>query len=207
VPELERRTWEQYGISAKVKPFTTDPQELAAELRGADVVLMPSRNEAFGLVAFEAAGHGVPILVGSNSGAGVFLEQRVPEHLGKPSVVPMVGLERDLPDGGANHIERVVDDLHSEPGAGDGASRAPRRAVHLERRWRNGWPTGSKTCQRREPSRPSWRGPPMSLNRANEATAARQDASRPSGSPNARRSLAPSGVAHSAANARSARSS
>jgi glycosyltransferase involved in cell wall biosynthesis len=182
VPELERRTWEQYGFPAKVKPFTTDPQELAAELRGADVVLMPSRNEAFGLVAFEAAGHGVPILVGSNSGAGVFLEQRVPEHLGKPSVVPMVGLERDLPDRWANHIERVVDDLPAS------RARAMELREHLGERYT--WNDAAQRLAdrvedlpRREPESAELARAAESLNRANEATAARQERQPPEREP------------------------
>jgi glycosyltransferase involved in cell wall biosynthesis len=101
------------GFQVKVKPFTTDPTELAAEIRGADVVLMPSRNEGFGLVAFEAAGHGVPVLVPGNSGVGIFLAdpRRLPADLGKPCVVPTTGAEPDLPQRWADHLDRLLSDL------------------------------------------------------------------------------------------------
>ncbi|MGY0059359.1 glycosyltransferase family 4 protein [Streptomyces sp. LZ34] len=73
----------------KVKPFTPDRSLIEAEIRGADLVMMPSKHEGFGLVATEAAGFGVAVAVGSNTGAGMFFSnvRRVPEHLGQPSVV------------------------------------------------------------------------------------------------------------------------
>ncbi|MBL7499542.1 glycosyltransferase family 4 protein [Frankia sp. CNm7] len=78
------------GRPVWVKPFTTDPRELTQDLWGTDLVLVASRHEAFGLVATEAASHGVPLLVGSHTGVGMFLTDpdRVPEPLGAPCVVP-----------------------------------------------------------------------------------------------------------------------
>lgn len=111
--EQEKRISEQAGFQVKVKPFTSDRGEIQAELRGADIVLMPSRAEGFGLVATEAAGMGVPVLVASGSGAGLFFNdpRRVPEQLGKPSVVPMIGTEPDLPQRWARSIEGFLQDL------------------------------------------------------------------------------------------------
>ncbi|GHJ30012.1 hypothetical protein TPA0910_44450 [Streptomyces hygroscopicus subsp. sporocinereus] len=73
----------------KIKPFTPDRALIEAEIRGADLVMMPSQHEGFGLVATEAAGFGVAVSVASNTGAGMFFSdsRRVPEHLGQPSVV------------------------------------------------------------------------------------------------------------------------
>jgi glycosyltransferase involved in cell wall biosynthesis len=189
----ERELVKQTGFQAKVKPFTTDAAEMAAELRGADVVLMPSRNEAFGLVAFEAAGHGIPILVGSNTGAGVFLEQRVPDHLGKPSVVEMPrGLERDLPERWANNVERVIDDLPAS------RARAMELREHLGERYT--WNDAAQRLAdrvedlpRREPGSVELARAAESLNRANEATAERQHRqAEPARSPEPQRTPEPS---------------
>jgi glycosyltransferase involved in cell wall biosynthesis len=78
------------GNSVRLRPFTNDPDELRRDLNGADVFVMPSHHEGFGLVATEAAGAGVPILTDElNTGVGMFLADadRVPPELGRGSVV------------------------------------------------------------------------------------------------------------------------
>jgi hypothetical protein len=49
-------------------PFTTDRNMLFDDLRGASVAMMPSWHEGFGLVAWEAIGAGVPLIVSAKSG-------------------------------------------------------------------------------------------------------------------------------------------
>ncbi|MGW7343053.1 glycosyltransferase family 4 protein [Streptomyces sp. NPDC054854] len=97
------------GFPVKVKPFTADRSLIEAEIRGADMVLMPSRHEGFGLVATEAAGFGVPIAVASNTGAGLFFGDagRVPEHLGQTCVVqaPPYADDQQLVPLWAQHIK------------------------------------------------------------------------------------------------------
>jgi glycosyltransferase involved in cell wall biosynthesis len=116
VREQERLLVEMTGapLKVRVKPFA-GTAELSAEMRGADLLIQPSRSEGFGLTALEAAGHGLPILVAENSGLGRMLcsHDRVPLHLGPPSVVPMTGAEdaADLANSWANQIEAVVSDL------------------------------------------------------------------------------------------------
>ncbi|PNG21889.1 glycosyltransferase family 4 protein [Streptomyces cahuitamycinicus] len=85
----ERALSDLAQFPVKVKPFTPDRALIEAEIRGADLVLMPSRHEGFGLVATEAAGFGVAVAVASNTGAGMFFSdaRRVPEHLGRTCVV------------------------------------------------------------------------------------------------------------------------
>ncbi|MGL5866987.1 MAG: glycosyltransferase family 4 protein [Dermatophilaceae bacterium] len=56
-------------------PFTTSAAELAEDRRTTDAVIMPSLHEGFGLVATEAAGSGIPVLVNNESGAARFLRQ------------------------------------------------------------------------------------------------------------------------------------
>ena len=54
-----------------------DREQLAEEFCQADLVIMPSRTEGFGLAALEALSAGLPVLVSSNSGIGKALK-RVP---------------------------------------------------------------------------------------------------------------------------------
>ena len=57
-------------------------EQLAQQFREADLVIMPSRTEGFGLTALEALSAGLPVLVSRNSGLGEAL-QEVPygEHV------------------------------------------------------------------------------------------------------------------------------
>ncbi len=102
-------------MPVKVRGFSSDQAELDADLRGADLVVIPSRQDGFPLTAMEAAGMGVPLLVGSNIGTGIFLSDpaRVPAHLGQPSVVPMLGGEdaAELGQRWADHAEPVLRDI------------------------------------------------------------------------------------------------
>lgn len=85
-----RRLSERAQSVVRVKPFTTDRSRITAEIRAADVVVMPSLHEGFGLVATEAMGHGIPTYVSSTSGAGwLFADQtRFPATLQTGAVVP-----------------------------------------------------------------------------------------------------------------------
>ena len=54
---------EQLGVSARVKFIDPQPHHLLSTYyRAADVVLVPSRSESFGLVALEAAACGTPVV-------------------------------------------------------------------------------------------------------------------------------------------------
>jgi glycosyltransferase involved in cell wall biosynthesis len=77
------------GFQIDVKEFTTSEADLLADLNDADLVLMPSIYEDFGLVASEAVRAGKPVLVGEGTGAGRFFAdpQHVPPDLGEPVVV------------------------------------------------------------------------------------------------------------------------
>ncbi|MFI9305692.1 glycosyltransferase family 4 protein [Streptomyces triculaminicus] len=72
-----------------VKPFTKIRDELKQDIIAADAVIMPSKHEGFGLVATEAAGHGIPILVNQESGAAQFLADtsRFDPRIGRPCIV------------------------------------------------------------------------------------------------------------------------
>ena len=52
-----------------------DREQLAEEFCQADLVIMPSRTEGFGLAALEALSAGLPVLVSGNSGIAKALEK------------------------------------------------------------------------------------------------------------------------------------
>ncbi|MGK5557796.1 glycosyltransferase family 4 protein [Actinomadura kijaniata] len=112
---LQRQEQELSSIArmpVKVRGFSDNQTELDADLRGADLVVIPSRQDGFALTAMEAAGMGVPVLAGSNIGIGIFLSDptRVPTELGRPSVVPMLGNEdaAELGQRWADHAEPLL---------------------------------------------------------------------------------------------------
>jgi glycosyltransferase involved in cell wall biosynthesis len=102
------------GTEVTVKVRTTDGRELTRDLYEADLVLMPSVHEGFGMVASEAARAGVPVLVGEGTGAGMFF--------GDPAYVPAIlGEAATVRDGVT--VQAVWDAL--------AATADPRQAVAL----------------------------------------------------------------------------
>ncbi|QIS17795.1 glycosyltransferase [Nocardia terpenica] len=117
------------GRDVDVRPYTVDRAEILGDMREASVVVMPSRAEGFGLVAMEAAGAGVPVVVPDTSGAGRFIGDtaRFPDEFARASTVRQ-GFEEQVP------VDRWVDKLHevlSDPVA------ARERAVDLQQRLRD----------------------------------------------------------------------
>ena len=77
----------QYGIPRSqltVRCFKEDREQLAKLFCEADLAIMPSRTEGFGLTGLEALSAGLPVLVSGNSGLGQALE-KVPG--GSPCVI------------------------------------------------------------------------------------------------------------------------
>lgn len=60
------------GLDVDVRPYSANGADIQSDLRNASVVLMPSRAEGFGLVALEAIGHAIPVLVSESSGFAFF---------------------------------------------------------------------------------------------------------------------------------------
>ena len=58
----------------RVRGFRNDREKLSELFCEADLAIMPSRTEGFGLTALEALSAGLPVLVSSNSGFGEALE-------------------------------------------------------------------------------------------------------------------------------------
>ncbi|MDE3724908.1 zeta toxin family protein [Nocardiopsis sp. N85] len=72
VEEVKERLSAIVGREVVVKPFSIDRGDLLSDMRQADVMVMPSRAEGFGLVGLEAAGAGLPVVLPSTSGVGSF---------------------------------------------------------------------------------------------------------------------------------------
>lgn len=81
----------------EVRPFTTDRSDLYTDLDDADVMVMTSRAEGFGLTAQEAAGAGVPVVVPSSSGFGRWLGDEFSAANAGPSIVDQ-GFEDRVPE-------------------------------------------------------------------------------------------------------------
>ncbi|NEA22207.1 glycosyltransferase [Actinomadura bangladeshensis] len=88
--------------------YTTDTERLSDDLYRASVVIMPSRNEGFGLVGIEAIVTGTPVLLSENSGLAELLRERLGEERAATWVVPMSGRDDEDAANWANAIERVL---------------------------------------------------------------------------------------------------
>ncbi|MGC4815065.1 glycosyltransferase [Micromonospora sp. DT228] len=66
------------GLDVRLRAYTTDSESVRDELVRADLVLMPSRAEGFGLAGAEAIKAGTPVLVSGRSGLARLLEERAP---------------------------------------------------------------------------------------------------------------------------------
>jgi len=69
------RLVDELGLSSRVDFVTPQPHELLSTYyRAADVCLVPSRSESFGLVALEAAACGIPVVASSVGGLTTLVE-------------------------------------------------------------------------------------------------------------------------------------
>jgi glycosyltransferase involved in cell wall biosynthesis len=93
--ELRQNIQEQSALpslNVVVRPYSTHAERLAADLRRASLVLMPSRREGFGLVGVEAIVTGTPVLISESSGLGVLLREILsPDDAGRVVAGPFGG--------------------------------------------------------------------------------------------------------------------
>lgn len=113
----------------EVRAFTKDHADLLADLDEADVMVMTSRAEGFGLTAHEAAASGVPTVVPSTSGFGRWLGEpgRFREELTRPSIVEQ-GYEAPVP------IDRWFEALRN---VAEHYPAAQQRALDLQQQFRD----------------------------------------------------------------------
>ncbi|MCQ4043280.1 zeta toxin family protein [Streptantibioticus rubrisoli] len=106
VEQVKERLSNIVGREVVVKPFSIDRDEILADMRQADVLVMPSQAEGFGLVGLEAAGAGLPVLLPNTSGVGAFFgnPDRFPPEITRNNLVEQ-GFEDQV------DVERWTDKL------------------------------------------------------------------------------------------------
>ncbi|TAK32775.1 MAG: glycosyltransferase [Myxococcaceae bacterium] len=91
------------ALDVRVRPYTSDVQQIDMDLRQSSLVLMPSHSEGFGLVGLEAIAAGIPVLLSDQSGLAEVL-QRLAPNLAPSHVVPVT---RDLETDGPQWAKRI----------------------------------------------------------------------------------------------------
>ena len=109
---------DQLGVRHQIRFVPPQPHHLlSTSYRAADVVLVPSRTESFGLVALEAAACGVPVVATAVGGL-----RSVVEHGASGYIVD----DRD-PVAFATYVRKVLDDPAHAVSLREGASEAAQR--------------------------------------------------------------------------------
>jgi D-inositol-3-phosphate glycosyltransferase len=107
----------ELGVSHQVRWVPPQPHHLLSTYyRAADVVLVPSRSESFGLVALEAGACGVPVVAADVGGL-----RTIVEHGRTGFLVP----DRD-PDHWARLTARLLDEAGLAASVGEAAARRAR---------------------------------------------------------------------------------
>ncbi|MEV1115500.1 glycosyltransferase family 4 protein [Actinosynnema sp. NPDC049800] len=75
------------GLTVSLRNYASDPEDVVEDLKTMSLLLMPSREEGFGLVAWEALRLGIPVRVSDRSGVGKLLRVALPEDLAKNVVL------------------------------------------------------------------------------------------------------------------------
>jgi glycosyltransferase involved in cell wall biosynthesis len=113
-------------VRVVVDPFTPDAAIVRNSIRGASLVLMPSREEGFGLSGLEAISEGIPVLLSRMSGLAQAIQRCLPA-LAPSHVV-------DVQNGAEHLAERIRQKLNERELAFDGA-RALRSAMRDHFDW------------------------------------------------------------------------
>ena len=120
----------ELGVGDRVQFVEPRPHHLLSTYyRAADVVLVPSRSESFGLVALEAAACGIPVVAAAVGGLRTLVDDGVTGHLVD---------SRDPSD-----FADCVDSLLADP---DGAARMGEAATRLANRY--SWSTTAARLRR-----------------------------------------------------------
>ena len=96
-----RQMVEELGLKNRVLFVEPQPHEKLVDwYRAADVVLMPSRSESFGLVALEAAASGVPVVASKVGGLQTIIEDGLSGYL----------IDDRDPCSYADHVYKIISD-------------------------------------------------------------------------------------------------
>lgn len=97
------------------RPYTSDAETIATDIRSASAIIMPSKREGFGLTALEGISAGIPTLVSSESGlAWLLLESDVQAAIGKAAtdacVADVDGDTEDVRKSWATRAQAILSD-------------------------------------------------------------------------------------------------
>jgi glycosyltransferase involved in cell wall biosynthesis len=98
------------------RPYTSDAEEIARDIRSSSAIIMPSKREGFGLVALEGIAAGVPILVTSECGmADLLLDRDIACSIGQSAAELCVAdvLGSNAVDAWASRLRAIFSDLPS----------------------------------------------------------------------------------------------
>ncbi len=95
--ELEALAVKEAGRSVKLVPakFNPDPASVAKHLSRANLAIMPSRHEGFGLIGWEAIGTGTPLILGADTGLAEQLKELSVTGDGLAQVLSLTGNSSD----------------------------------------------------------------------------------------------------------------
>ena len=97
-----------HDLAVRVREYTDEAKNIEDDIQRSSVLLMPSRREGFGLVAFEALSRGTPILVSDKSGVGELMRERLGASEAQNFVVTTVGDLQTAAAAWAKAIEFVL---------------------------------------------------------------------------------------------------
>jgi glycosyltransferase involved in cell wall biosynthesis len=98
------------------RPYTDDEEEIADDICAASVVIMPSMQEGYGLVALEAIAAGIPIVISAESGIAEFLLSKVVPSIDaivQKCVVDVIGEDEKVAEAWAGRIAEIFLDQES----------------------------------------------------------------------------------------------
>ncbi|MFH0760610.1 MAG: glycosyltransferase [Bacteroidota bacterium] len=106
------KTDSKSDLRIRVKNFTDNNISLLEDIRRASLIMMPSREEGFGLVGLEAISMSCPVLISDQSGLAKLIQSIAPDEA-RHWIVPVTGdLEKDSKEW-AIKIQYILDDIEA----------------------------------------------------------------------------------------------
>ncbi|WP_051653780.1 glycosyltransferase [Kitasatospora cheerisanensis] len=99
-------------LDVVVRGYAASRDRIDNDLNSASLLVMPSRAEGFGLVGVEAIAHGLPVLVGSESGLAQLLRETLGREQADRHIVAMSGDDEKDTDRWARAIDRKLRDCN-----------------------------------------------------------------------------------------------
>ncbi|MEU4443146.1 glycosyltransferase family 4 protein [Actinosynnema sp. NPDC050801] len=96
------------GLTVSMRNYASNPQDVIDDLDMTSLLLMPSREEGFGLSAWEAMRLGIAARVSARSGCGWLLSAALPDDLARNVVLPVHKDDARDVELWASHINAVM---------------------------------------------------------------------------------------------------